>query len=132
MLEFEKGDILYEDRFCRLHSDRILLKTYYFPLFLPRTIMLRHIVAVFVQPGGYPGGFFSTPFWGCCSISQPAWWACNFGREWQRGISSNVLLQVMGHASFKAFSVKNYEAFVSMLKWVLSSDEVPIFEGLPY
>jgi hypothetical protein len=28
--------------------------------------------------------------------------------------------------------VKNYEAFVSMLKWVLSSDEVPIFEGLPY
>lgn len=122
-----KNTPIYEDRYCRLTPNELLLKTYFFPLFTPKRIPLQRIMAMYYDENRTDCVHVKS--WGCSFTGT--WWACDCGRE--LGLDPqlvNVVLAVDGEATHKGFSVTDFEAFFRALRAVIPHDAA-VINGLP-
>lgn len=103
--------IIYEDKFCRITTEEIIINCYYFPTTQKKRIKLNKVATI-----GYESqdasSLFSTKGWGM-SLS-PVWWAKDVRRQCGSHYT-NVAIDVHGENITKGFTVENINEFLSVL-----------------
>lgn len=101
---------LYEDKFCKVTKDNVIINCYYFPSTKKKLVKIQNINTICYEPQN--SDFLGTKGWGM-SLS-PVWWAKDISRQFG-GPYTNVVLNVSGEKIGKGFSVENMNSFLSVL-----------------
>ncbi|VDD89210.1 unnamed protein product [Enterobius vermicularis] len=111
-------NVLYEDKFCKLTKEALLLKLYYFP-WGNKKIPVRDICYVYYKKQESRNDLFKTKDWGM--TLSPIWWACDIGRSF-RGFGQarycNVVID-SGSPIMAGFSVVDFGEFAYHLRQLL-------------
>jgi len=127
------GDVLYEDKFCRLKKNQLKIKQYYFPCGTAKRIGFDQgeIIAVYFeqQSNSLSKNFGHVKGWGMALT--PVWWACDLSRGlFNKQNRANVVIDT-GTAVKKGFTVVDIGDFLHHLRPLLQPDTV-VQSRIPY
>ncbi|KAK6753140.1 hypothetical protein RB195_012625 [Necator americanus] len=110
--------VLFEDKWCKITSDSLIIKCYYFPLGNSKKVDTKNIIGVFYVEQNLSEQCFRVKGWGM-SFS-PCWWACDLRRCWHDSsgpVHYNVVIDC-GETLYKGFTVVDIKYFLEQLRMV--------------
>uniref|UniRef100_A0A914Z1W5 Uncharacterized protein n=1 Tax=Panagrolaimus superbus TaxID=310955 RepID=A0A914Z1W5_9BILA len=107
-------NVLYKDKFVEVYCDKIVIKTYVFPIATSKHVSIHELRCIYYKKQQAWADILVTKGWGM--TLYPVWWACDLRRHFPKNSQHfNVILDT-GSVMKQGFSVVDIHKFLKALR----------------